>query len=76
MQNYYVGHPALAQHLHAIITLMRISTTWDQFKLFLDQAHPKRGDTLMLPLMMDVSYPPKPIETLPLFEQSLGAVQE
>jgi hypothetical protein len=27
-----VGHPALAQHLHAIITLMRVSKTWPQFK--------------------------------------------
>ena len=48
-----VGHPALAQHLHAVITLMRISTTWDQFMLWLDQAHPRRGDTLQLPLMLD-----------------------
>ena len=38
-----VGHPALARHLHSVITLMRISTGWDQFKLFLDQADPKRG---------------------------------
>jgi len=64
-----VGHPALAQHLHAVITLMRVSTSWDQFKLFLDQAHPKRGDTMMLPLMMDVSYQKSPTEPLPLFEQ-------
>jgi hypothetical protein len=48
-----VGHPALAQHLHAVITLMRVSKTWSQFKLMLDQAHPKRGDTLQLPLMLD-----------------------
>jgi P63C domain len=37
-----VGHPALAQHLHAVITLMKTSTSWNQFKVFLDQAHPKR----------------------------------
>ena len=48
-----VGHPALAQHLHAVITLMRISTSWDQFKMFLDQAHARRGDTMQLPLMTD-----------------------
>ena len=40
-----VGHPALAQHLHAVITLMRVSKSWPQFKLMLDVAHPKRGDT-------------------------------
>jgi P63C domain len=70
-----VGHPALAQHLHAVITLMRISTSWDQFKLFLDQAHPKRGDTMQLPLMIDVPSPAKPIEKLPLFGQSPDASQ-
>jgi hypothetical protein len=50
-----VGHPALAQHLHAVITLMRVSTSWDQFRLMLDTAHPRRGDTLQLPLMSDFS---------------------
>jgi hypothetical protein len=48
-----VGHPALAQHLHAVITLMRVSKNWAQFKLMLDIAHPKRDDTLQLPLMAD-----------------------
>lgn len=48
-----VGNPALAQHLHAVITLMRVSTSWGQFKNMLDRAHPKRGDTLQLPLMLD-----------------------
>lgn len=65
-----VGHPALAQHLHAVITLMRVSKSWDQFKLMLDIAHPKRGDTLQLPFLAD---DPKPISasvSLPLFEQS------
>lgn len=45
-----VGHPALAQHLHAVIGLMRISGTWDQFMLFVDRAFPRKGDTLQLPL--------------------------
>jgi hypothetical protein len=48
-----VGNPALSQHLHAVITLMRVSKTWSQFKLMLDQALPKRGDTLRLPLMLE-----------------------
>ena len=26
-----VGHPALAQHLHAVIALMRASQSWEQF---------------------------------------------
>lgn len=48
-----VGNPALAQHLHAVITLMRVSKNWNQFRTMLDVAHPKRGDTLQLPLMKD-----------------------
>jgi hypothetical protein len=48
-----VGHPKLAQHLHAVIAFMRVSKNWDQFKIMLDQAFPKRGDTLQLPLMVD-----------------------
>ena len=44
-----VGHPALAQHLYAVIALMRASANWHQFKSMLNQALPKRGDTLSLP---------------------------
>jgi hypothetical protein len=44
-----VGHPALAQHLYAIIGLMRASTSWADFKDLLDRAFPKRGQTLLLP---------------------------
>ena len=52
-----VGYPALAQHLHAVITLMRVARSWAQFKQMLDVAHPRRGDTLQLPLMIDPSAP-------------------
>lgn len=45
-----VGHPALAQHLYAVIGLMRMSDTWDQFIEWLDRAYPRRGDSLQLPL--------------------------
>lgn len=48
-----VGHPALAQHLHAVVGLMRVAGTWDQFMGMLNVAFPKRGDTLMLPFMND-----------------------
>lgn len=43
-----VGHPALAQHLHAVIGLMRASSSWGQFKDLLDRAFPRKGDTLRL----------------------------
>ena len=43
-----VGHPALAQHLHAVIGLMRASATWEQFKTMLDRAFPKKGTQMHL----------------------------
>jgi len=43
-----IGHPALAQHLHAVIGLMRASATWVQFKALLDRAFPKKGTQLQL----------------------------
>ena len=48
-----VGNPALAQHLHTVITLMRLCDSWEKFAEMLDQAFPKRGDTLKLPFMAD-----------------------
>jgi hypothetical protein len=49
-----IGHPALAQHLHAVIVLMRASTSWDQFKSMLNASLPRRGDTLQLPIMREL----------------------
>ena len=43
-----VGHPALAQHIHAIVGLMRASSSWAQFHDMLDKAFPKRGDRMQL----------------------------
>jgi hypothetical protein len=45
--------------LAEVITLMRMPKTWGQFKHMLDLAHPKRGDTLQLPLMADMPMPPE-----------------
>lgn len=45
-----VGHPALAQHLHAVIALMRASASWEQFMLLLNAAFPKKGANLALAL--------------------------
>lgn len=45
-----VGHPALSQHIHALIALMRASSNWDQFMLLLNAAFPKKNDTLLLDL--------------------------
>jgi hypothetical protein len=45
-----VGLPALAQHLYAVAGLMRAADTWKGFMELMDRAHPRRGDTLQLPL--------------------------
>jgi len=45
-----VGHPALAQHLHAVIGLMRASDTWEGFRSMMDRAFPKRGTNMELEL--------------------------
>lgn len=45
-----IGHPALAQHMHALIGFMRASETWDDFLSRFNRAFPKRGDTLQLPI--------------------------
>jgi hypothetical protein len=38
-----IGHPALAQHLHAVTALMRASSNWKEFQALLNQAFPKRN---------------------------------
>lgn len=45
-----VGHPALAQHLYAVIGAMRAHTTWDDFLRFLNRAYPKKDSTIELQL--------------------------
>ena len=49
-----IGHPALAQHIHAVTTLMRAAANWDQFKWMLGRSLPKRGDNLQLPFVEDI----------------------
>lgn len=48
-----VGHPALAQHLHAVMGFMRACSTWDQFIDMLDRAFPKKGHTI--PMLLEPS---------------------
>jgi hypothetical protein len=45
-----VGHPALAQHLYAVIGFMRASTSWDGFHRLLQRAFPKRGNAIVMAL--------------------------
>ncbi len=46
-----VGHPALAQHLHAIIALMRASPDWSGFYKMTERALPKKSG--QLPLLLE-----------------------
>jgi hypothetical protein len=66
-----VGHPALAQHLHAVITLMRVTPDgeWNRFLDMLNIAHPKRSDTMRLMKQREPTSPQLPAtEGLPLLE--------
>jgi P63C domain len=47
------GHPALGQHLYAVITFMRAETDWDEFKRRLDVALPRHGANLKFSFMAD-----------------------
>jgi hypothetical protein len=38
-----IGHPILAQHLYAVIGLMRASRNWESFNRMLDKSFPKKG---------------------------------
>jgi P63C domain len=48
-----IGHPALAQHLHALLGLMRASDTWQQMKKLVNRAFPQRGDSLQMEMFRD-----------------------
>ncbi|MEL7555697.1 MAG: P63C domain-containing protein [bacterium] len=44
-----IGHPALNQHIFAVLALMRVSTNWDQFHRILIRAFPAIGEQKALP---------------------------
>lgn len=43
-----LGHPALSQHMHALVGFMRAEDDWRSFYQRFSRAFPKRGDTLPL----------------------------
>lgn len=49
-----IGHQALSQHLYAVVGLMRLADSWEQFKRMIDRAYPKKGDSLQLELFNDL----------------------
>lgn len=77
-----VGHPALSQHLYAVITLMRVADDgdWDGFMRMVDRAHPKKTDKWLKALMQgELAAQPLPTaanEPLPLLELLSAAPQQ
>ena len=45
-----IGHPALSQHIHALMAFMRVSANWEQFYDIASRAFPKKNTNLLLPL--------------------------
>lgn len=48
-----VGYPKLREHLGSVVTLMKLSKDWTDFKVKLDQIHPRVGETYGLPLSIE-----------------------
>lgn len=48
-----IGYPKLREHLGSVVTLMKLSTNYADFKMKLDSIHPSYGKTMQLPLPDD-----------------------
>jgi hypothetical protein len=49
-----IGVPELREHLSNVIILMKAATNWTQFMDLLDRAKPRLGDTLRLPMDVEL----------------------
>ena len=43
------GYPKLREHLGSVITLMKLSTDWNDFRDKIERIHPRFGETMVLP---------------------------
>jgi hypothetical protein len=43
------GYPKLREHLGSVVTLMKLSRDWNDFRDKIDRIHPRYGDTMLLP---------------------------
>jgi len=50
-----IGYPKLKEHLGAVVALMKISKSWDDFMNVLDEHYPRHDETPMLPMNYDQS---------------------
>lgn len=48
-----IGYPKLREHLGSVVTIMKLSGDWDDFKKKLDRLHPRYGETMPLPFEDD-----------------------
>ena len=44
------GHPRLKEHISGVIALLRAADNWESFKVSIDRAYPKFGNTIEMPL--------------------------
>lgn len=51
-----VGYPKLREHLGSVITLMKLSTNWEDFKAKLDTIHPRLDTGMQTPLWLDETF--------------------
>lgn len=47
------GYPKLREHLGSVVTIMKLSKNYTDFKAKLDQLHPKYGEQIQLPFEYD-----------------------
>ena len=68
------GHPALKEHLHAVVTLMKASSNWNQFMRLLDKSLPKLNapEPLFYPDEYGVGVDTEPGITKSEFTKALG----
>jgi hypothetical protein len=46
-----LGHPKLREHIASVVTIMRLSSDWDDFRAKLDAIHPKWNETMKFDFM-------------------------
>jgi hypothetical protein len=46
-----LGHPKLREHIASVVTIMRLSNDWGDFRAKLDAIHPKWNDTMKFDFM-------------------------
>ena len=49
-----IGHPALNQHMHAVLGLMRASNNWDDFYALIQRAYPKKNENYQYQLTLKI----------------------